>query len=283
MDSQGKIINRQSEIGNHPCVIVTGASSGIGEATARRLARAGCRVALAARREAELKRISDEINRDPQVQACQGSALPLRADVTRREEVDRLVQAVVDAWSRIDVLINNAGLSYDRQLVDMPPEKIREEVDVNLLAVIECTQAVLPVMFKQRSGHVINVSSLAGLVALPGNTLYCATKSGVVAFSDSLRREVKNKGVSVTAFCPGFVATPFSPRLRKMMDGSTRRQIGVMSVEYVAGHLTWLISHPRRIDTVPFSWSILVWIANTFPWLADMLVPLVTKFDQKRE
>jgi uncharacterized protein len=175
-------------------------------------------------------------------------------DVRDRDAIERLVQVAVNEWGRVDVLVNNAGLGYSRRVADLDPAQLREQVDVNLVAVIECAQAVLPAMLAQRSGHIINVASIAGLIGLPNSGVYCATKFAVVGFSDALRREVQRRGVHVTAFCPGFVATAFSPRL-KAVRASSRRMPGVMSADYVAGQIAGLIRHPRRLHIVPPGWG----------------------------
>jgi short-subunit dehydrogenase len=248
--------------------LVTGASSGIGEATAKRLARDGFRVALAARRADELTRVAREI------EASGGQALPLPTDVRDREQIGRMVGATLDAWGHLDVLVNSAGLGYSQPVAELDPARLREQVDVNLVAVIECSQAVLPAMIAQRSGHIINVASIAGLVGLPESSVYCATKAGVIAFSEALRREVRPYGIHVTAFCPGFVATNFSPRLRRIREGhpDTRRLSGVMTADYVAGKIADTIRHPRRRVIIPPGWGALAWIAETFPWLTDAML-----------
>ncbi len=253
---------------DHQVAIVTGASSGIGEATAKRLARDGWRVALAARRADALGRVAGEI------MVAGGKALPVPTDVRDRGQIGRLVVATLDAWGRVDVLVNNAGLGYAQSVAELDPLQLREQVDVNLVAVIECSQAVLPTMLRQRAGHIINVASIAGLVGLPKSSVYCATKYAVIGFSDALRREVRAHNIHVTAFCPGFVATNFSPRLQAITTGqpTVRRLPGVMRVEYVAGRIAGVIRHPRRRLIIPPGWGALAWVAETFPWFTDAVL-----------
>jgi len=261
-----------------PVAIVTGASSGIGEATARRLARDGTRVTLAARRQDELERVAGEI------EAGGGQALVAPTDVRDRAAIHRMVQATLDTWGRVDVLINNAGLGYSAQVVDLDPDQLRDQVDVNLVAVIECAQAVLPAMMQRKSGHIINVASIAGLVGLPGSSVYSATKSAVISFSDALRREVRDakRGIQVTALCPGFVATNFSPRLKKIAEGrpDAQRMPGVMQADYVADRIASLIRHPRRRLIIPPGWGLLAAIAQAFPWLADAVLSRYVEQDE---
>jgi short-subunit dehydrogenase len=255
-------------------VIVTGASSGIGEATARRLARDGMRMTLAARRRDELERVAKGI------EAGGGQALVVPTDVRDHAAIHRMVQATLDAWGCVDVLINNAGLGHSARVAALDPGQLRALVDVNLVAVIECAQAVLPAMMQQRSGHIINVASIAGLVGLPGSSVYSATKSAVISFSDALLREVRASGIEVTALCPGFVATNFLPRLKKIAEGrpDAQRLPGVMQADYVAGRIANLIRHPRRRLIIPPGWGLLAATAQAFPWLTDFVL---SRYDRR--
>jgi short-subunit dehydrogenase len=246
-------------------VLITGASSGIGAGTARRLAKEGAKVVLAARRKDILDSLAAEII------AQGGQAIAIQADVTDHAEIQAMVDETLAKFGRIDVLVNNAGLGFSADVKDIDPDRLRLQVAVNLVGVIDCAQAVLKPMLAQGSGHIINVSSLAGVVAAPGSSVYSATKFGVVAFSDSLRREVNKYGIHVTTFCPGFVATDFSPRLRKIMKNApdAPHLPGVMSVDYVAGVISGIIRRPRKVVMVPFGFSILVRIGRAFPGLVD--------------
>jgi short-subunit dehydrogenase len=253
---------------NKPVIIITGASSGIGAATARRLAQEQVCLTLAARRTDRLQTLAKE------VEALGSQALILPTDVTRRPDIDRMVQATLERWGRVDVLLNNAGISFDEPLVDLEPEKLRAEVAVNLVAVIECAQAVLPAMLRQKSGHIINEASIEGLIATPGSSVYCATKFGVFGFSDALRRQLRGSGVHVSAVCPGYTPSEITPRLKAIVDGSPQavRHPGLMPTAYVAGQIAKLVRHPRRMLVLPRSWGMLVTAAFLFPGLADRLV-----------
>jgi len=258
---------------NSKVVIITGASSGIGAAVARRLARDGMRLTLAARRLDRLEQVAAE------VEALGGEALVVQTDVRNRDELQRMVQATLDRWGHIDVLLNNAGLGHDRLLIRFKPEKIRDEIHINLIAVIECAQVVLPVMLRQKSGHIINVASIAGLIATPGGTVYSASKFGVNGFSDALRRELRGSGIHVSAFCPGFTPTEISPELKAISEGQpgAPRRPGLMPVTYVADQIAHLIRHPRWRVIIPPSWKFLVMVAFLFPGIADALLPLFLK------
>jgi short-subunit dehydrogenase len=252
----------------NPVVIITGASSGIGAAVARRLAGDGMRLTLAARRLDRLEQGARV------VEALGGEALVMQTDVRNRDEIERMVKSTFDQWGHVDVLLNNAGIGNDKLLIRSKPEKIRDKIEINLLAVIDCAQAVLPVMLRQKSGHIINVSSIAGLVGLPGSTIYCATKFGVNGFSDALRRELSGTGIHVSAFCPGFTPSEISPDLKAIADGQpgAPHPPGLMQAAYVADQIARLIQHPRRRVVVPYSWNILVFIATLFPGLADRVI-----------
>jgi short-subunit dehydrogenase len=253
---------------NKPIIIITGASSGIGAATARRLAQEQVCLTLAARRLDRLQALAKE------VEALGSQALIVPADVTRRADIDGIVRATLERWGRVDVLLNNAGISFDEPLVKLEPEKLRAEVAVNLVAVIECAQAVLPAMLRQQSGHIINVASIEGLIATPGSSVYCATKFGVFGFSDSLRRQLRGSGVQVSAVCPGYTPSEITPRLKAIVDGSPQavHHPGLMPTTYVADQIAKLVRHPQRMLVLPRSWSVLVTMAFLFPGLADRLV-----------
>jgi short-subunit dehydrogenase len=250
-------------------VIITGASSGIGAATASRLARQGYRLSLAARRLERLEGLA------AQVQALGGEALALQVDVCQHEDILRMVQATLERWGRIDVLINNAGVGNEPQFAKMSTEEIERRIHTNLIAVIECAQAVLPVMLSQKAGHIINISSIAGLVATPGSELYCASKFGVIGFTDALHRDLLGTGVRVSAFCPGFTPSEISPILQAHAEGKpdARYVPGLMPVSYVADQIARLVRRPRLRVIVPKSWRVLVWLAYLFPWLVDLLAP----------
>ena len=253
---------------NKPVIIITGASSGIGAATARRLAQEQVCLTLAARRASRLEELAKE------VEAAGSEALIVPTDVTQRADIQQMLQRTLERWGRVDVLLNNAGISFDEPLVELEPDKIRTEVAVNLTAVIECSQAVLPTMLRQKAGHIINVASIEGLIATPGSSVYCATKFGVFGFSDALRRQLRGSGVHVSAVCPGYTPSEITPRLKAIVDGSPDavHHPGLMPVAYVADQIAKLVRHPRRMLVLPRSWSMLATAAFLFPGLADRFV-----------
>ncbi len=186
--------------------VVTGASSGIGEAAAVALAQRGAKVVLTARRKERLDDLTDRIER------AGGTALAIRCDVTDPEQLASLPAVVKEAYGPCDILVNNAGIPGGGAFADLTYEQIERVVDVNLLGVIYGTRAFLPGMIKRRHGHIVNVASLAGRFAGPGAAVYTATKHAVVAFSESLSYEVERAGVLVTAVNPGLVSTEGFPQ-----------------------------------------------------------------------
>lgn len=182
-------------------VVITGASSGLGEATARHLAKRGARVALGARRIERLDALVDELKRNG------GHALAIETDVTDRSQVERLVDAAVERFGGIDVIVNNAGLMPQSLLEQRKVDEWDRMVDVNIKGVLYGIAAVLPHMQRQRRGHIINVSSVAGHKVGPGSAVYAATKFAVRALSEGLRQEVKQYDIRTTVISPGAVAT----------------------------------------------------------------------------
>jgi NADP-dependent 3-hydroxy acid dehydrogenase YdfG len=182
-------------------VVITGASSGLGEASARHLSAQGASVVLGARREDRLKSLARELT------ARGGKAVTMRTDVTQRDQVQKLVDAAVQAYGRIDVIINNAGLMPQSLLERLKVDEWDRMIDVNIKGVLYGIAAALPYMQRQKSGHIINVSSVAGHKVGPGSSVYAATKHAVRALSEGLRQEVKPYNIRTTVISPGAVAT----------------------------------------------------------------------------
>ncbi len=182
-------------------VVITGASSGLGEAAARLLAARGASVVLGARRVERLRALADELS------AAGGKALAVETDVADRGQVQRLVDAAVEAYGRVDVLINNAGLMPQSLLASLRVDEWDRMIDVNLKGTLYGIAAALPHMQRQRGGHIVNVSSVAGHKVGPGSAVYSATKHAVRALSEGLRQEVKPWNIRTTVISPGAVAT----------------------------------------------------------------------------
>jgi NADP-dependent 3-hydroxy acid dehydrogenase YdfG len=181
-------------------IVITGASSGLGEAAARHLAANGARVVLGARRADRINALAKELGGD-------GKALAVETDVTNCDQVKRLVDVAVDRFGRIDVMINNAGLMQQSPLERLKVDEWDNMIDVNIKGVLYGIAAALPHMMEQKSGHIINVSSVAGHKVKPSGAVYCATKHAVRAISEGLRTEVTSYNLRTTIISPGAVAT----------------------------------------------------------------------------
>jgi short-subunit dehydrogenase len=190
--------------------VVTGASSGIGEATALALAGRGAAVMLTARAEEKLRFLEREIS------AAGGQALAVRTDVTDRNSVEAMVERTIEAFGSLDVLVNNAGLGLSGRVAELRAEDLRHVLEVNLVGPLVCIQAALPHM--RHGGRIINVSSVVGKRAIPKVSGYCATKSALNALSDALRVEVAGRGITVTSVYPGTTQTAFRENSRRTKD-----------------------------------------------------------------
>ena len=182
-------------------VVITGASSGNGEATARHLSAQGASVVLGARRAERIQSLAKELT------GRGGKALAVTTDVTRYEQVKRLVDTAVQSYGRIDVMLNNAGLMPHSPLERLKIDDWNRTIDVNLKGVLYGIAAALPYMKQQKSGHFINVSSVAGHKVRPGSAVYAATKTAVLVISEGLRQEVKPYNIRTTVISPGALAT----------------------------------------------------------------------------
>jgi NADP-dependent 3-hydroxy acid dehydrogenase YdfG len=224
--------------------IVTGASSGIGEATALALADAGARVAITARRMDRLERLAERIG--PQ------RAYPLSLDVTDEPDVRRVMEQVREQWGRIDILVNNAGVMLLGPIGGADTEDWRRMVNTNVLGLMYCTHAALPAMHAQRSGHIVNLSSVAGRTVRAGAGVYNATKWAVGAFSESLRQEVYKLGIRVTIIEPGAVATELLDHITvPEVQRDMREWVGSLTPltsEDIAASILYAVTQPAHVN-----------------------------------
>ena len=230
--------------------LVTGASSGIGEATARLLASEGAAVALVARRRERLEQLATEIG------AQGGRAAVVEADITQAEAAREAVERTVRELGRLDVLVNNAGVMLLGPIVDAPAEEWERMVRINVLGLLHTTHAALPHLLRaaeqepRRVADVVNVSSVAGRVARSGSGVYNLTKFGVVAFGESLRQEVTRRHVRVSTVEPGAVETELTDHLRPEIREQTAQRFANMErlqSEDIADAITYVVTRPRRM------------------------------------
>lgn len=182
--------------------LVTGASRGIGRAIALALATEGAKVVV---NYASSATAADELVAE--IAGMGGEAIALKADVSQPDQVDALVAAVMEKWGRVDVLVNNAGITRDTLLLRMKPDDWQAVIDLNLTGVFLCTRAISKIMLKQRSGRMINISSVVGEMGNAGQANYSAAKAGVIGFTKAVAKEVASRGITVNAVAPGFIAT----------------------------------------------------------------------------
>jgi clavulanate-9-aldehyde reductase len=226
-------------------VAVTGASSGIGEATALACSRAGAAVALAARRAQRIEALAQRIEQDG------GRAVALPTDVGEEAQARAFVEYAASELGRLDVLVNNAGVMLLGPIANAQTEEWRRMIHANVFGVLYCTHAALALMGEQGYGHIVNVSSVAGRVARAGSGVYNLTKFGVGAFSESLRQEAVALGVRVTVVEPGAVATELPGHNRpEVLEQMAKRFRGVtpLGAEDIANAVLYAIGQPPNVS-----------------------------------
>lgn len=226
--------------------IVTGASSGIGRATAQSLAKKGVRVVLGARRRDRLDELASEI------QSVGGQALSFVTDVAQRQSCEDLIRYTIEQWGRIDILVNNAGLMPLSFIKNLHVDEWDRMIDVNIKGVLYCTAAALPHMLTAKSGHIVNVSSVAGRIVFPAGSVYCATKHAVTAFSEGLRQELSTrKNIRVTCIEPGVVATELTSTitdesLQEYVEGA-KKMVALQSQD-IADAILYAVFSPNHVN-----------------------------------
>lgn len=254
-----------SERIERPSVVITGASSGIGEQCAYRFARAAARVSLIARRKDRLEAVA------ARVRELGGDPFVVTADVGSNERARGAVQAAESHFGSIDALVNNAGFGLYAPMESVPRQDLERLFAVNAFGALACTQAALPGMRRRNRGHIINVSSIVGLRALPMTGAYAATKFAMQAMGDALRLELRETGIEVSTICPGFTATEFSDHV--LDYGVARRKgSGGMSAAAVAEVIFQCFLGPKRTVPLTTKGRLIVFINRVSPRLADFLI-----------
>jgi NADP-dependent 3-hydroxy acid dehydrogenase YdfG len=228
-------------------VVITGASSGIGETIAKFLARHGAKVVIGARRKNRIDAVVKEIS------PAGGKAVGFAVDVTKRPEVEALVRGAVDSFGRVDVIVNNAGIMPIAPIEALKVEEWDRMIDVNIKGLLYGVAAVLPIMQKQKQGHIINMASVFGIkVFAPGGTVYCATKSAVRALTEGLRIELHSQNIRCTMISPGAVATELP---ESSSEEATRKYLRefyktVMAIpaDSIARAIAYAIEQPTEVE-----------------------------------
>jgi short-subunit dehydrogenase len=246
-------------------VLITGASSGIGRATAEAFARAGARVVLTARNTERLQEAARQLE--------SGERKPVvhRLDVTDRAEVFRVIERVATDLGRIDILVNNAGIGHCLPIAELRREDVERLVDTNLMGVIHTIQAIVPVMTKQGAGQIVNIASTAGLKGIPMMSVYCATKFAVRGLSESLRMELKPLGIEVLIVNPGTTDTGFFRSSITGADGFWLQRPWTRGPQTVArGIVRACARHQPEVVLTPEG-KAMVWLNKFVPRLVDYM------------
>jgi NADP-dependent 3-hydroxy acid dehydrogenase YdfG len=260
-------------------VIVTGASSGIGEATAREFARAGATTVLAARRLERLERLADEIR------LMGGDALPVKTDLTDVDQITNLVRITLSNFGRIDILANIAGWGLYDWFEELSAEELRRHYDVNIIGLAELTRQVIPVMKTQRSGFILNMSSYVSRISVPPMTVYASTKYAVEGLSDGLRRALSPWGITVIRIHPSSVSgTEFNQKSTRPGKVEFRpNPIGRISRERLARHIVGLIEKPRHALFISRLYDVPVLLNTFFPEFIDWVSKSWVRKKRKNE
>lgn len=226
--------------------IVTGASSGIGYATALALSKAGAKVAVGARRMDRLESLQKEIIKNG------GQVFIQKLDVTIRSECDAFAEAILKKWGTIDILVNNAGLQPLSFFKNLKVEEWDKMIDVNIRGVLYCTAAAITTMVNKNSGHIVNISSVAGRIVYPAGSVYCATKHAITAFSEGLRQEFSQRSnIRVTCIEPGVVTTELvnaitDKALEKYVERT--KQMEALHAEDIANAIIFAVQAPHHVN-----------------------------------
>ena len=227
-------------------VVITGGSSGIGYSTAKALAKKGAKIVAGARRLDKLETLKKEITDDG------GEIIICETDVTKKSDCDNLVKQAIEKYGTVDVLINNAGLMPLSFVKSLKIDEWDRMIDVNIKGVLYCTAAVVPTMVEKKSGHIVNISSVAGRVVFPAGSVYCATKHAVTAFSEGLRQELSvRKNIRITSIEPGVVQTELTNTItEKALEAfvEKHKEMEGLKAEDISNAIIFAIDAPNHVN-----------------------------------
>ncbi len=241
-------------------IIITGASSGIGKAVALALVKYKPKLVLTARRKRKLYHTASLLKKQ------KVKVLPVVSDIRDREDRERIIDSTLRTYGRIDVLINNAGLGKANLFLNQPEEEIDQLIETNVLSLIKMTHAIVPIMKEQGEGCIINISSSLAMLPVYPFAVYCATKSAVKVFGDSIRQELRNYGISVSTVLPG----PYDTEFNKI-SGLNDNVVNGSSVNKLAEKIAKLIVKPKYNLIQPKSFIPLIWITEKFRFLKEKI------------
>ena len=245
-------------------VLITGASSGIGRESAIQFAKLGANIVLVARRKDKLVQVADELKK------FNITTLICQCDVAKKDQVKEMSKIVLEKFDSVDILVNNAGFAIYGSVNDLSIDEIESQMETNYFGMIYCIKNFLPTMLDKKSGHIVNVASVAASFGLPGIASYCASKFAMLGFSEGLKHELKNSGVGITVVSPIMVRTNFfeHPSFEKMPKFSPTS----LSSKTVAKAILKAANSPRLEIIVPSVVRIAVWMKNTFPYFINPIL-----------
>ena len=254
-------------------VVITGASSGIGEQSAEEFAKLHANVILVSRNEAQLQKIATRLSK------YQTETLVYACDVSDKDQVDKMGKTIIEKFGTIDVLVNNAGFGIYNTVEKTKIDELESQMSTNFLGMMYCTKVFLPQLLKQRSGHIVNVASVAGSIGIPGMAAYCASKFAMLGFSESLFHELKGTGVGVTVVSPIMVRTNFFKH--ESFGKMPRYSATSLDPKTVANAVVRAASSPRLEIVVPQFVRIAIWLKQTFPYLINPIVGRIFRKSMK--
>ena len=246
-------------------IVITGASSGIGEAAAEKFAKKGANLVLVARRKEKLEQVEKKLSKysiKTMIQVC---------DVSDKEQVKQMSKKVIETFSKIDILVNNAGFVIYGKIKELSIEDIESQMKTNYFGTIYCTKSFLPYLLKQNSGHIVNVASVGGSFGVPGIASYCATKFAMLGFSEGLHHELHGTNVGITVVSPIMVRTDLFDH--PSFKNFTKHATGIsLNPETVANAIIKAANSSRLEIVVPSVVRIGIWFKQTFPFFINPII-----------
>ena len=245
-------------------VLITGASSGIGKQTAIEFAKLGSNIILVARRKNKLEQVENELKK------FNVNTLVCTCDVSKKDQVEKMSKIVLEKFNSIDILVNNAGFAIYGSVYDLSINDIESQMETNYFGMIYCTKNFLPLMLEKKSGHIVNVASVAASFGLPGIASYCASKFAMLGFSEGLKHELSGTGVGITVVSPIMVKTDFfdHPSFEKMPKYSPTS----LNSKTVAKAIVQASNSSRLEIITPSIVRIAVWLKHTFPYFINPIL-----------
>ena len=246
-------------------VVITGASSGIGKASAIKFAKKNAKVVLVARRKEKLLQVQKEISQ------YTDSTLVCQCDVSNKSQVKEMSDTVIDTFGRIDILVNNAGFVIYGKVSELTIEEIESQMETNYFGMIYCTKNFLPHMVEQGKGHIVNVASMGASFGVPGIASYCATKFAMLGFSEGLKHELSGTGIDVTVVSPMLTDTPLLDH-PSFENFSYRSSAAILSPEKVANVVLKAANSSRLEIVIPSVARAGIWAKHSFPFLINPII-----------